>query len=80
MNATVNTHNLRAYRLRGHQPDGFDYERSDNRSNSLFWAGLMGNDDIIGPIFFDNVNGEASARMIDEEGVPVLDGIVRYRR
>ena len=41
----------------------------------------MGNRDIIGPVFFDNnVNGDAYVRMIDEEVVPALDGIARYRR
>ena len=42
MNATVNTHNLRAYRVRGHQPDEFDYQQVTPDPRSLFgpasWA------------------------------------------
>ena len=81
LNAQVNTHNLRAYREKGHPPDEFQYERSDSRLKVTVWAGLTGNGDIIGPVFFDNnVTGAAYVQMIDEEVVPALNRIPRYRR
>lgn len=81
LNAQVNTHNLVAYRDKGHPPEEFDYQRKYNRSKVTVWAGLTGRGDIIGPIFFDNnVNGEAYLQMIDGHVVPALDRVARYRR
>ena len=74
MNATVNTHNLRAYRARGHQPHEFDYQRSDTRSKITVWAGLMGNGDIIGPVdgiaWYRRRNGRFQRLWWAQDGAP----------
>ena len=44
------------------------------------WVGLMGNGTIIGPFFFgQSINGEDYLDMINEEVVPALRQLPRYR-
>ncbi|XP_072166862.1 uncharacterized protein [Diadema setosum] len=81
LNATINTHNIRAYRLRGQPPLEFDYQRNDSRLKITTWVGLMGNGTILGPVFFnENVNGPRYLATINEQVVPALANERRYRR
>ena len=52
LNASVNTHNIRAYHPRGEQPLNFQYLRNDDRHKLTVWVGLMGNGTVTGPFFF----------------------------
>ena len=81
LNASVNTHNIREYCPRGHAPLDFQYQRRDDRHKLTVWIGLGSNGSIIGPFFFrHNVNGEHYLQMLNENIVPVIDQLPRYRR
>ena len=51
LNASVNSHKIRAYHLR-EQPLNFQCLRNDDRHKLTVWVGLMGNGTVIGPFFF----------------------------
>ena len=45
------------------------------------WIGLLGNGSLLGPFFFEQtVNGERYLRMIDDQVVPALNQMERFRR
>jgi hypothetical protein len=79
LNASVNTHNVRAYCPRGEPPLNFDYQRNDDRHKLTVWVGLMGNGSIIGPFFFrNNLDGEGYLQMINEQVHPRLCRMHRF--
>ena len=81
LNAGVNTHNIREYHPRGLVPLDFEYQHNDARHKLTVWAGLMGIGSIIGPFFFrNNVSGEDYLRMINDQVLPAINQIPRYRR
>ncbi len=80
LNASVNTRNIRSYSQRGERPLNFEYQRNDDRHKVNVWVGLMGNGNIIGPFFFrQNIDGENYLEMINEQVVPALRRIRRFR-
>ena len=80
LNASVNTRNIREYQPRGEQPVDFQYQRNDDRHKLTVWVGLMGNGTVIGPFFFqNNIDGLDYLQLIDDQIVPVLRQLPRYR-
>ena len=76
----VNSHNVREYQPRGQKPVDFDYQRNNDRHKLTVWVGLLGNGSIIGPFFFrNNINGDDYLHMINEDVVPAINDIRRYR-
>ena len=74
MNSAVNTWNVREYAQKGQVP-GFIYERNDSREKITVWAGLCGNETLLGPYIFDgNVNGYNYLQMINNLSFPQLQG------
>lgn len=81
LNGMVNSHNTREYWPRRNPPPDFEYQRRDDRHKVTVWVGLMGNGSIIGPFFFrDNINGDDYLQMVNEDVVPAIDRMPRYRR
>ena len=79
LNASVNTRNIREYQPRG-EPVDFQYQRHDDRHKLTVWVGLMGNGTVIGPFFFqNNIDGLDYLQLIDDQIVPVLRQLPRYR-
>ena len=80
LNTSVNTHNIREYCPRREHPLDFEYVRNDDRQKLTVWIGLMGNRTIIGPFCFrQSIHGEDYLDMMDEEIVPALRQLRRYR-
>ena len=62
----------------------YTHTHTHNRIANLdvtVWIGLLGNGSLLGPFFFEQtVNGERYLRMIDDQVVPALDQMARFRR
>ena len=80
MNGKVNTWNVRQYAPRNNAPN-FTYDVPNNREKVMVWAGLIGNNTIIGPyVFNQNVNGRTYLDMINQFVVPQLTRQFGQRR
>jgi hypothetical protein len=72
LNGRVNTWNMRQYAPRTHPPN-YTYNVPNNRQKLMVWVGMIGNNHIIGPYFFQqNVNGQSYLQMINQYVVPAL--------
>ncbi len=81
LNGDVNTHNVRMYAPRNNAPRDFTYDIPNNKQKVLVWAGILGNGDLIGPVFIDgNMNGAKYLEVIDQTIVPHLLRNGRYHQ
>ena len=77
MDGRVSTHNVRRYAPRNAPPQDFTYDVPNDKRKVTVWIGLMGNNTLIGPVFFrNNVNGED---MINNHVVTELERL-HYQR
>lgn len=73
LNGKVSTSHHRYYAPKNAPPRGFVYDRRNDRRKVTVWMGIMGNNRIIGPWFFQgNVNARAYLQVIDNQVVPDL--------
>ena len=72
MNGKVNTHNEHMYAAKNQNPRP-RYDVPNDRRKVMVWVGLVGDNTIIGPYFFDeNVNGQTYGNMVNNFVVPAL--------
>ncbi|XP_072017459.1 uncharacterized protein [Amphiura filiformis] len=74
MNGQVSTFNVRCYTDRNNPPRDINYDRPNDQRKVTVWIGLMGNNTIYGPVFFDQtVNGQRYLDMINDDVIPQLN-------
>ena len=73
MNREVNSWNVRCYAENRNGIQDFTYDIPNDQRKLLVWTGLVGDNSIIGPFFFDvNINGDTYLQMINHQVVPEL--------
>ena len=70
MNGKVNAWNSYHYASKNNALD-YNYDIPTNRQKVMVWVGLLGDNIIADPLFFNqNVNGQSYPKMIDQCVVP----------
>ena len=73
MNGEVNSWNVRCSAENRNGVQDFTYDIPNDQRKLLVWIGLVGDNSIIGPFFFDgNINGDTYLQMINHQVVPEL--------
>ena len=73
INGTVATRNLRCYAPKHYSSVEHAFSKSMSREKLSVWIGLCGNEDLVGPFFFENkLNGKAYFQILNNQIVPGL--------
>ncbi len=74
MNGTVCSNNFRMYAERGDPPRDFVYDTSKDRRKVTVFAGMVGNNTLIGPVSIDdNMNSEQYLQVLNQDIAPALE-------
>lgn len=73
MNGCVSSQNVRWYAQRQNPPRHFTYDRPNDRRKVMVFAGMVGNNTLIGPVFVNgNMNGQRYLDIINTHVAPTL--------
>lgn len=76
MNGCVCSTNVRMYAQRGNQARDFVYDTPNDRRKVMVFAAMVGNNNLIGPVFIQgNLNGQSYLGIINQHIVPELQRI-----